>query len=217
MSLGSSVNPFNLKDLEEQDDRDLRRLEIQCELNNQGASDLIVDLFMSDISNKVFKENVLLAIAMLEGGNDQVQKTIYTRLINEKNSEKFCKTFHDRIEIAQREIKNMNSFMSSDISDVTKIKAAVVNQQQQIKQTSNNLEEFAAETPFFEEDYEAKKTSRRQSKTIEDMTNNSLNLANAPTNNTLPNNQNNLPEVMSKLLFDSMFIKFSNNITKFKY
>lgn len=112
-----AANPFNLKDLEDQDDRELRRFQIQCELNTQGASDLVVDLFMSDISNKVFKENVLLAIALLEGGNSQVQKTMYDRLANEKNSEKFCKTFHDRIEVAQREIKNMNSFMSSDISD----------------------------------------------------------------------------------------------------
>ena len=69
----STHNPFNLKDLEEHDDKDLGRLVIQCELNNQGASDLVVDLFMSDISNKVFKENVLLAIALLEGGNTQVQ------------------------------------------------------------------------------------------------------------------------------------------------
>jgi hypothetical protein len=109
--------PFNVKDLEEQDERDLRRHEIQCELNSQGASDLVVDLFMSDISNKVFKENVLLAIALLEGGNTQVQKTIYTRLTHEKSSEKFCKTFHDRIEVALREIKNANSFMSGDIND----------------------------------------------------------------------------------------------------
>lgn len=68
-----AVAPFNIKDLEEQDDRDVKRYEIQCELNNQGASDLVVDLFMSDISSKVFKETVLLAIALLEGGNTQVQ------------------------------------------------------------------------------------------------------------------------------------------------
>lgn len=37
--------------------------------------------------------------------------------MTEKNSEKFCKTFHDRIEIAQKEIKNLNSFMSTDIND----------------------------------------------------------------------------------------------------
>lgn len=130
------ANPFNLKDLEEQDERDVRRLEIQYELNNQGASDLVIDLFMSDISNKVFKESVLLAIALLEGGNTQVQKTMYNRLIGDKNSEKFCKAFHDRIEVAQKEIKNLNSFMSSDMNDVQKIKAAVVNLQQQ-QQTQN--------------------------------------------------------------------------------
>jgi hypothetical protein len=113
----SPANPFNLKDLEEQDEQDIRRLEIQCELNNQGASDLVIDLFMSDISNKVFKESVLLAIALLEGGNTQVQKKMYNRLIGDKNSEKFCKAFHDRIETAQKEIKNLNSFMSSDIND----------------------------------------------------------------------------------------------------
>jgi hypothetical protein len=113
----SPANPFNLKDLEEQDEQDIRRLEIQCELNNQGASDLVIDLFMSDISNKVFKESVLLAIALLEGGNTQVQKKMYNRLIGDKNSEKFCKAFHDRIESAQKEIKNLNSFMSSDIND----------------------------------------------------------------------------------------------------
>ena len=46
-----------------------------------------------------------------------LKRTIFNRLLNDKNSEKFCKTFHDRIEIAQKEIKNLNSFMSSDISD----------------------------------------------------------------------------------------------------
>ena len=66
-------NSFNIKDVEEQDELDIKRYEIQCELNNQGASDLVVDLFMSEVSNKVFKENVLLAIALLEGGNTQVQ------------------------------------------------------------------------------------------------------------------------------------------------
>ena len=64
---------FKLKDVEEQDERDQKRYKIQCELSAQGASDLVVDLFMSEISNKVFKENVLLAIALLEGGNTQVQ------------------------------------------------------------------------------------------------------------------------------------------------
>jgi hypothetical protein len=53
--------------------KNIRRYEIQCELNNQGASDLIVDLFVNDVSHKIFKEIVLLAIALLEGGNNIVQ------------------------------------------------------------------------------------------------------------------------------------------------
>ncbi len=73
-SEGSSSNDsFNIKDEEEENETDLLRYEIQCELNDQGASDLVVDLFMSDSSNKIFKETVLLAIALLEGGNTQVQ------------------------------------------------------------------------------------------------------------------------------------------------
>lgn len=82
-SIGSSIkaktneiSSFNVKNLEEEDERDLKRYEIQCELNNQGASDLVIDLFMSDISNKVFKESVLLGIALLEGGNTQVQVSL---------------------------------------------------------------------------------------------------------------------------------------------
>lgn len=120
---GPQSSSFNIKDLEEENELDARRYEIQCELNMQGASDLVVDLFMSDVTNKVFKETVLLAIALLEGGNTQVQKTIYNRLLNDKNSEKFFKTFHDRIDVAQKEIKNMNSFMSTEINDMSKMKA----------------------------------------------------------------------------------------------
>lgn len=73
----SSSSSFNLKDIEDQDERDQKRYKIQCELNAQGASDLVVDLFMSDLSSKVFKENVLLAIALLEGGNTIVQVDLF--------------------------------------------------------------------------------------------------------------------------------------------
>lgn len=70
---GNNEQSFNIKNMDEEEERDLRRYEIQCELNIQGASDLVVDLFMNDITNKVFKETVLLSIALLEGGNTQVQ------------------------------------------------------------------------------------------------------------------------------------------------
>ncbi len=193
------ASPFNLKDLEDQDDRDLKRYQIQCELNNQGASDLVVDLFMSDISNKVFKENVLLAIALLEGGNSQVQKTMYDRLANEKNSEKFCKTFHDRIEIAQREIKNLNSFMSSDISDVTKIKASVSSSHPQLPKSSlktpaNVMDDFTNENNnnLFDDDQAKPQTlSRPTSSITEENTSVAIGMSNSNSSNA----QNNLPEV----------------------
>lgn len=44
--------------------------------------------------------------------------------MNEKHAEKFCKAFHDRIELAQKEIKNLNSFMSTDINDAYKMRVA---------------------------------------------------------------------------------------------
>lgn len=66
-------NSFSKRDVESSERKLIQRYEIQCELNSQGASDLVIDLFMSDISPKVFKETVLLAIALLEGGNTHVQ------------------------------------------------------------------------------------------------------------------------------------------------
>jgi hypothetical protein len=72
-NLEESSSSFYVKDEESFDEKDLKLHEIQCELNVQGASDLVIDLFINDSSNKIFKENVLLAIALLEGGNTQVQ------------------------------------------------------------------------------------------------------------------------------------------------
>ena len=52
----------------------LERLRMtQNELNKQGASDLVVELFMSESPINILEESVNLAIALLEGGNTQVQ------------------------------------------------------------------------------------------------------------------------------------------------
>jgi hypothetical protein len=72
LSTSISADPSK-RDLDVSERKNLQRYEIQCELNNQGASDLVVDLFMNDASHKIFKEIVLLAIALLEGGNSLVQ------------------------------------------------------------------------------------------------------------------------------------------------
>lgn len=45
----------------------------QNELNKQGASDLVVELFISQSSINILEESIHLAIALLEGGNTEVQ------------------------------------------------------------------------------------------------------------------------------------------------
>ena len=57
-----------------------KRARMQCVFNELGVSDLVIDLFTSEISSKLFKESMLLAIAMLEGGNRQVQVFFRKRL-----------------------------------------------------------------------------------------------------------------------------------------
>ncbi len=43
--------------------------EVQCRLDREGASDLVIDLIMNATSDRIFQESILLAIALLEGGN----------------------------------------------------------------------------------------------------------------------------------------------------
>ena len=54
-NLEESSSSFYVKDEESFDEKDLKLHEIQCELNVQGASDLVIDLFINDSSNKIFK------------------------------------------------------------------------------------------------------------------------------------------------------------------
>lgn len=47
--------------------------EVQCHLDKEGASNLVIDLIMNASSDRVFHESILLAIALLEGGNTTIQ------------------------------------------------------------------------------------------------------------------------------------------------
>ncbi|CAF0857142.1 unnamed protein product [Adineta ricciae] len=89
----------------------LERLRItQNELNKQGASDLVVELFMSESPINILEESVNLAIALLEGGNTEVQISIYRHLHgSETASEKFFQVFYDKMCIAQKTLKSMPS------------------------------------------------------------------------------------------------------------
>ena len=51
----------------------LTLLELQSMLDENGATDLVIDLIIGDHSHAVFLECLHLAIALLEGGNDVVQ------------------------------------------------------------------------------------------------------------------------------------------------
>ncbi|ELK01383.1 Inositol 1,4,5-trisphosphate receptor type 1 [Pteropus alecto] len=47
--------------------------DVQCHLDKEGASNLVIDLIMNASSDRVFHESILLAIALLEGGNTTIQ------------------------------------------------------------------------------------------------------------------------------------------------
>ncbi|XP_041447205.1 inositol 1,4,5-trisphosphate receptor type 1 S homeolog isoform X5 [Xenopus laevis] len=89
--------------------------DVQCHLDKQGASDLVIDLIMNATSDRVFHESILLAIALLEGGNTTIQHSFFSRLTEDKKSEKFFKVFFDRMKVAQQEIKATVTVNTSDL------------------------------------------------------------------------------------------------------
>src|SRR5699024_5623592 len=70
---------------------DMTLHEVQCHLDREGASNLVVELIMANPSHLIFVESVELGIALLEGGNSVIQRSIYQKLTQGNNSEKFFK------------------------------------------------------------------------------------------------------------------------------
>ena len=65
---------------------------VQCHLDNQGAASLIVDLVIKSATNsKIFAEVIELGIALLEGGNQDIQKTFFSQLQYGDTSQNFFK------------------------------------------------------------------------------------------------------------------------------
>ncbi|XP_055365235.1 inositol 1,4,5-trisphosphate receptor type 1 isoform X6 [Betta splendens] len=91
--------------------------EVQCHLDKEGASDLVIDLIMNTTSDRVFQESILLAIALLEGGNTTIQRSFFCRLTEDKKSEKFFRVFYDRMKVAQLEIKATVTVNTSDLGN----------------------------------------------------------------------------------------------------
>lgn len=88
---------------------------IQCELDAQGASNLVVELIIKNPNHTIFLKSVELGIAILEGGNTVIQKSIFNKLKNENNSEKFFSVFYSKMKQAEIEIKNMVTVNTSDL------------------------------------------------------------------------------------------------------
>ncbi|RWS06106.1 inositol 1:4:5-trisphosphate receptor-like protein [Dinothrombium tinctorium] len=93
--------------------------EVQCSLDKQGASNLVVELIIQNPSHAIFLQSVELGIALLEGGNTMIQKSIFNKLTSDSNSEKFFKVFYDRMKAAEHEIR---SSISSNTADLTGMK-----------------------------------------------------------------------------------------------
>uniref|UniRef100_A0A671RGL0 Inositol 1,4,5-trisphosphate receptor n=1 Tax=Sinocyclocheilus anshuiensis TaxID=1608454 RepID=A0A671RGL0_9TELE len=91
-------------------------VDIQCALDNVGASELVIDLIVSTKNDRIFEESILLGIALLRGGNTQIQNSFYNQLHKQKKSEKFFKVFYDRMELAQKEIRSSVSVNMFELS-----------------------------------------------------------------------------------------------------
>ncbi|KAM9754184.1 inositol 1,4,5-trisphosphate-gated calcium channel ITPR2 isoform 2-T2 [Menidia menidia] len=91
-------------------------VEIQCLLDNVGASELVIDLIVNTKNDRVFEESILLGIALLQGGNTRIQNSFYSQLYKQKKSERFFKVLYDRMRLAQQEIRATVSVNMSELS-----------------------------------------------------------------------------------------------------
>ncbi|PAV80527.1 hypothetical protein WR25_22907 [Diploscapter pachys] len=80
--------------------------EIQCKLNEAGASDLVIDIIINEPSSEIFYKAICLAKALLHEGNDKVQQSFYQRLKKKDTHEPFFKAISLRIQTAQNRLKS---------------------------------------------------------------------------------------------------------------
>ncbi|XP_046746795.1 inositol 1,4,5-trisphosphate receptor isoform X1 [Diprion similis] len=91
--------------------------EVQSHLDREGASDLVVELVIKSVhSQSIFAEAVELGIALLEGGNPIIQKSMFTKLMGGDLSQAFFKVFFDKMKESQQEIKSTVTVNTSDIA-----------------------------------------------------------------------------------------------------
>ncbi|KAF4022699.1 hypothetical protein G4228_014783 [Cervus hanglu yarkandensis] len=91
--------------------------DIQCLLDKEGASELVIDVIVNTKNDRIFSEGILLGIALLEGGNTQTQYSFYQQLHEQKKSEKFFKVLYDRMKAAQKEIRSTVTVNTIDLGN----------------------------------------------------------------------------------------------------
>lgn len=91
--------------------------EVQTHLDREGASDIVVELVIkSGNSPSIFSEAVELGIALLEGGNPIIQKSMFNKLVGGDMSQSFFRVFHDKMKDAQQEIKSTVTVNTSELA-----------------------------------------------------------------------------------------------------
>ncbi|KAL7671241.1 hypothetical protein ACOME3_006142 [Neoechinorhynchus agilis] len=101
----------------------------QLELDKHGASALVTEMFLNDLNDEIFDQAVDLSIALLEGGNQVIQASVYRCLrAAGARSERFFKTFYDRLSTAQRILQNQLSVPGNETTTSSIIFTSFVSQ-----------------------------------------------------------------------------------------
>uniref|UniRef100_A0A915PLW3 Inositol 1,4,5-trisphosphate receptor n=1 Tax=Setaria digitata TaxID=48799 RepID=A0A915PLW3_9BILA len=88
--------------------KELSLYDVQCKLNNAGASGiiyLIIDLIMKEPSYEIFLMTIQLSKALLHQGNYEVQMSFYYRLKERNISEPFFNALKTKLQVAQNRLK----------------------------------------------------------------------------------------------------------------
>jgi len=89
--------------------------EVQCHLDRQGASNLVVELVIQNPNQNIFLRSVELGIALLEGGNPNIQASMFSRLTVGSNAEKFFKVFFEKMTSAQQTIRSTMNVTTTEL------------------------------------------------------------------------------------------------------
>eukprot|EP00117_Sycon_ciliatum_P039677 scpid27301/ scgid2512/ Inositol 1,4,5-trisphosphate receptor type 1; IP3 receptor isoform 1; Type 1 inositol 1,4,5-trisphosphate receptor len=83
----------------------VRRHSMQCLMDESGVTDLVIDLVMSNTSDDLFHQSVLLGIKLLDGGNSTVQMSFFHNFCQTAN-DSFFSVIHSRMDEALKEIRS---------------------------------------------------------------------------------------------------------------